>query len=194
VDARNGEVLDSVRQSGRGIAFGAGSIWIADEVGDAVVMFDPLSRQVVTRIELAPGSAPVAVAATPAVVWVAAKGSSTVERIDPVQRVATGGSTAVTGGPTDIAAAGSIWVASGPTDAVVRIDPSDGRVAQTYTAVCDEPGGLAVLGQEAWVACRRDGTVLRIGTAGVVTTAEFGFVPNDVALDGETVWVTLAAE
>ena len=81
-----------------------------------------------------------------------------------------------------------------PGPAVIRIDPTDARVAQTLTEVCDEPGGIAAVAGAAWLACRLDGTVLRIGSTGVDVTAPIGFVPNDVALDGENVWVTLSAE
>ncbi len=169
-------------------------MWIADEVGDAVTVIDPLSRRVVATISLPGGSTPAAVAAGPETVWVAAKGSSSVERIDVARRALIEGSTAVAGSPTALAVGDSIWVASGPADAVIRLDATDGRVARTYTNVCDEPGGIAPAGDEAWVTCRRDGRVLRIGTDGVRATAPVGFVPNDVAVDEQSVWVTLASE
>ena len=196
VDARTGQVLESFRQSGRGIASGAGAIWIADEVGDAVVLVDPVSRQLAATIALPTGSAPVAVATTDDMVWVAAKGASSVYRIDPVGRALVGGPTMVIAPPTDIEAGPSgVWVASGPGDALIRLEAADGRIAQTTTAICDEPGGVAVGTEGAWLTCRRDATVIRFATSGgVVGTIDVGFVPNDVALDGDTAWVTLAAE
>jgi class 3 adenylate cyclase/DNA-binding beta-propeller fold protein YncE len=195
VDSRTGAVLESFRQSGRGIGYGAGAIWIADEITESVVVIDPASRQVIDTIALPAGSAPVAVAVADEAVWVAAKGTSSVHRIDPATRRLVGGPTTVIAAPTDIAVAGEdVWVASASGDAAIRLTAADGRVAQTLTDVCDEPGGVAAAPGTAWLTCRRDGTVLRLGPAGVEATVETGFVPNDVALRGDRAWVTLAAE
>jgi streptogramin lyase len=194
VDARNGKVLDSFRQTGRGIAVGRGLVWVADEIDDAVIVTDPLSRAVVATVRLPAGTAPVAVAVGTDVVWVGAKGSSSVFRIDPATRAVKGGAIAIAGRPTAISIGDAVWVGSGPDDALIRLDPTDGRVAQTYPAICDEPGGLAAVGSSVWLTCRRDGTVLQVGTAGVNVTAKVGLVPNDVAADGDKLWVTLAAE
>ena len=63
------------------IALGAGAVWVADSLDDAVVRIDPATRAVTTTIPV--GRRPSGVAVGAGSVWVANSGDGTVTRIDP---------------------------------------------------------------------------------------------------------------
>ena len=67
-----------------GIAVGAGGVWVADTLDDAVVRIDPATRAVTTTIPV--GRSPAGVAVGDGSVWVANSGDGTVTRIDPSGR------------------------------------------------------------------------------------------------------------
>ena len=63
------------------IAVGAGGVWVADSLDDAVVRIDPNTRAVTTTIPV--GRHPAGIAVGAGSVWVANSGDGTVTRIDP---------------------------------------------------------------------------------------------------------------
>jgi peptide/nickel transport system substrate-binding protein len=135
---------------GRGpdaVAVGAGAVWVADELDDAVTRIDPVRRNAVTTVAV--GSAPSAVAVGAGAVWVANRLDGTVSRIDPrANRVVA--TIAVGGAPAGLSVSGDrVWVtaasapeptALGGGSAVMSVeDPDelaslDPAVAYTYTA------------------------------------------------------------
>jgi DNA-binding beta-propeller fold protein YncE len=91
------------------VAYGAGSLWVTDQLGHRLVRIDPATRRIVKSIPV--GGEPMAVAVAPTGVWVADALHHKVLRIDArrqvvAQRVWVGFT------PTALAASGDrIWVA-----------------------------------------------------------------------------------
>jgi YVTN family beta-propeller protein len=167
-----------------GLAFGAGSLWVANGQGRAVAEVDPDTNKVEAKIEV--GNAASAVAVGFGAVWVASAVDASVVRIDladgtpskpiPVER------------PTALAAgAGAIWVASDATGRVIRLDPRSGTPLVPID-VGNGPSGVAVGPGAVWVANRQDGTVSRIDPATeVAETVPVGHEPLAVAADQDGV-------
>jgi peptide/nickel transport system substrate-binding protein len=90
------------------LAVGAGAVWVADSLDDALVRIDPATNSVVTTIPV--GTGPVAVAIGAGSVWVANSGDGTLTRVDPAtDKVAA--TITVGGGPQAITfAGGRVWV------------------------------------------------------------------------------------
>jgi YVTN family beta-propeller protein len=90
------------------VEFGAGSIWVVDQLGDAVVRIDPASARVLARIPV--GRSPSGLAIGAGSVWTSSNLEQTVERIDPrTNRVVA--TIAVRERPRDLAVgAGGVWV------------------------------------------------------------------------------------
>jgi YVTN family beta-propeller protein len=90
------------------VAAGAGSVWVTEQLDDAVARIDPMTGKVVRSIPIGRGAGAIAVGAGS--VWAASFIDDTVSRIDPRSNrvVAT---IRVAGSPTDIAFAnGLVWV------------------------------------------------------------------------------------
>ena len=103
-----------------GLAFGAGSLWVADGQGRDVAQVDPDTNKVEDRIEV--GNAAHAVAVGSDALWVASAADATVVKID----LRSGRRTpiAVEARPSALAAGeGAVWVASEATSRVIRLDP-----------------------------------------------------------------------
>ncbi|WP_449348955.1 BTAD domain-containing putative transcriptional regulator, partial [Streptomyces shaanxiensis] len=176
-----------VGQSPDGMAYGAGSVWVANNGDDSVSRIDPHTR----AVQLIPvGSDPVAVAVSGDDVWVANSGDGTVSRInaaaDRVVDVLPVGNlpSAVAAGPA------GVWVALSGDNAIRRIDPESGRVGPAI-AVGGGPAGIGVGERTVWVANSGDGTVTPVDA---VTSQARGAVevdtgPQGVAVTEEAVWV-----
>ena len=176
-----------------GLAFGAGSLWVADGQGRTVAQVDPDTNKVEERMDV--GNAAHAVAFGSGAVWVASAVDATVVKID----LASGRTTkpiAVEARPSALAAgAGAIWVASEATARVIRLDPRSGTPLDTI-AVGNGPSGVAVGAGAVWVANRLDGTVSRIdpATDRVTEPVPVGREPRAVAADEDGVWVANAGD
>ncbi|MFC8429973.1 ABC transporter substrate-binding protein [Streptomyces sp. NPDC057253] len=176
-----------VGQSPDGLAYGAGSVWAANNGDDSVSRIDPRTR----AVQLIPvGSDPVAVAVSGDDVWVANSGDGTVSRInataDRVVDVLPVGNlpSAVAVGPA------GVWVALSGDNAIRRIDPESGRVGPPVV-VGGGPAGIGVGERTVWVANSLDGTVTPVDAAtgqarGPVLV---GTGPQGVAVTDEAVWV-----
>ncbi len=118
IEARSGVPGDPIRVGGvRGLAFGAGSLWVVSGgpghiggVRQALRRVDTESRLVQTTIPV--GSDPVAVAVTAGSVWVASRSDRAIKRVDAEQnRVDTLG---LGSAPIALAAdQNGVWVATG---------------------------------------------------------------------------------
>ena len=169
------------------LAYGAGSLWVADGQGRRVAQVAPETNRVVQRFDV--GNAARAVAVGSGALWVASAVDATVTRID-LERGGAKKSIPVDAGPTAIAAgAGGIWVASEGTGRVVELDPRTGAPLASF-AVGNGPSAVAVGPDAVWVANRTDGTVSRIdpGT-GVAEIRRTGKAPSALAADERGVWV-----
>ena len=139
------------------LAFGAGSLWVADGDGREVAQVDPGANKVVQRIEV--GNAPRVARGRRGALWAVSGVDGSVQRIDLDRRTAR--LIPIGAIPTAIVAgAGALWVASEESGTVTRIDPRSGAV------VFDRGGQRAerlAAGEGAvWVVNRQDGTLSRI--------------------------------
>ena len=107
------------------LAFGGGSLWVADGETGRVDQVDPRTNRVVAAHRPS-GNAPRGVAVAGGAVWVASAVDGQVRRIDLARR-AGAAPIDVPGGPAAIAAgAGAVWVASEEDGVVTKLDPRSG--------------------------------------------------------------------
>ena len=115
IDPRSGEILGTMELpfAPLHLAFGAGALWVTDQLDDAVVRIDPATRRVAARIAIGKGASGVAVGAGS--VWATSFLDGTISRIDPrTNRVVV--TIPVGGSPRDVAVgAGSVWTAGDAT-------------------------------------------------------------------------------
>ena len=78
---------------------------------------------------------------------------------------------------------GSVWFKSGPGD-LVRLDPSTGKVEQTYPTDLPAPLGCQGIGSTdaAIWACRRPGTYVRLTPQGRTRTVSFAGHPDQLRI------------
>ncbi len=176
----------------RGLASGAGSLWVADQQSGSLIQVDPSTFQVEERIQVGAGPTGVAIAA--GLVWVANTDDRTVSLVDPqarrlVQTVIVGN------GPAGIVADGDhVWVANSVDATVTEIDATDGSVVDTYP-VGERPVGLAVAEGAVWVANASDGTVSRVVSGDGETQAiPVGRGPTAIASAFGSLWVANAED
>jgi len=170
------------------IAFGLGSVWVA-QAGGTVSRIDPATGAVGDPIIV--GNEPSALAVGSEAVWAANGWDGTVSRIDPTnivtQEIPVGrGVSAVAVG------ADAVWVANALEDTVQRIDPDTNAVMATIR-VPKRPGGIVAGAGMVWVTGSGDGTVSKIDprTNEVVETREVGNSPVGVEASNGKLWVTV---
>src|SRR5262245_6208113 len=170
------------------IAYGAGSLWVANRADNTVVRVDPRHHRILQTIPVP--DAPTALTVTGRDVWVASFNADKVSRIsaDSNQRVRT-----VAVGPRPAAIVGDdpgVWVANSGDDTVQRIDPATSK-ADAAIRVGNGPDGLALAGRTLWVANARDNTVTHIDTTGREASAgvRVGSGPRGILVAGGNVWV-----
>src|SRR5262249_51336429 len=110
VDPRQGRIVKTIALpfAPARIVVGAGSVWVTEQLDDAVARIDPTSGKVIRSIRIGRGAGGIAFGAGS--VWAASSLDDTVSQIDPRSNrvVATIG---VAGSPTDIGfASGLVWV------------------------------------------------------------------------------------
>jgi streptogramin lyase len=104
------------------LAFGHGSVWTVDVVGETLSEYDPASMRRRTRVTVNGGDG---VVAGDSAIWVLSRTQGTITRIDPSTKESTG---VVQIGPTPAGLAvgdGAIWV--GDEDGVIRRVDEDTR-------------------------------------------------------------------
>jgi len=171
-----------------GIAFGAGSIWVANTADGTVSRIDPDKRAVVQTITVGP--LPNEVTVTGNDVWVVNFGDGTVSRISAktnttVESIRVGNQpVAIASGPS------GVWVANRGDDTIQRIDPTTGR-ADKAVDVGDSPSGIAVDGTALWVCSESEGTVSEFDPISLQpgTSVQVGGGPRGIALTPDDVWV-----
>ena len=164
IDA-NGAMHDAipVGQSPEGLAYGAGSLWVAETDDDAVQRVNPKTHEVIQTIPV--GSDPVALTVSGNHVWVANSTDSTVTEIDADTNRVVGDPIDVGALPAAIAAGPTgVWVAdSGDND--VRLIDTDSATVKKTVSVGEGPDGLLVDGSTLWVANGRDRTLTHLDAA-----------------------------
>jgi YVTN family beta-propeller protein len=151
---QRGRLLREVGEftSARGLAVGAGAVWVGDVAqpatgGSAVLRIDPETNGVTARIPVPPE--PAAIAVADGTVWVASD-NGTLSRIDPVANVVT--ATVELGGALSGVAvdANAVWVANSGTHTVARIDPETNEVVARIE-LGTRPEAIAVGEGAVWV-------------------------------------------
>jgi hypothetical protein len=195
-------VVGTLRVKGfaQGLAFGAGSLWIAS--GDRLARVDPSNDRVLANIPIAPGdSGPAGVAFGAGSVWVPVAVPGMVWRVDPasnkiVAKIPLGESLAGFIGVS--ATEGAVWVTSGEQQdgerggILMRIDPRRNRVT-LRVPLPTVPSDVAATRGSVWVAMT-NGQVLEVEAArghvvgGVDTGGPLGFTQT-IALGGGSVWL-----
>jgi hypothetical protein len=195
-------VVGTVRLNGfaQGMAFGAGSLWVA--AGDRLARVSPADDQVRASIPIASDdSGPAGVAYGAGAVWVPVAVPGSVWRVDPktnrvVAKIPLGESLAGFIGVT--ATDGAVWISSGEQQdgerggILMRIDPHRNRVA-ARVPLPGVPSDVAAAGDSVWVAMT-NGQVLEVdaGRGRVIgrvdTGGPLGFTQT-VALGGGSVWL-----
>lgn len=188
--ADGGEVQKSIALSvnAAGVTAAAGSLWVADPNGDAILRVSPAAATVVDRIPV--GGAPGALAAGGGAVWVVTTGPGAVARIDTgtdsvTQTIPLGVN------PSAVAfGAGAVWVADPSDQSLIELDPGSGAVRDTVT-LTTRPTAIAIGAGDVWVASYDEGTVTEVDPyAGVpVATTAVGQGPAALTADRSSVWV-----
>jgi YVTN family beta-propeller protein len=178
----------------RAVAFGEGSVWVANDLTGTVLRIDPQTLAMQNLIRLPTGSAPRGIAVGGGSVWVTDAIGSRVFRVDPrTNRPVGSGTSILSGDPEGVAfGRGYVWVTDETGDSVTRIDPATGQGA-VVEHVGNGPRGIAAGDEGVWVTNALDGTVSQIDPKAnrVVRTIRLGFSPDGVTLGGGAVWVAL---
>ena len=171
-----------------GIAYAAGSIWVANTADATMTRIDALTgvpekTLSVAATELAVGGG---------ALWASQRVANRVARIDPkagnvVQEIPVGN------GPTGIAfGSGAVWVANSLDGTVSRIDPETNAVAAAIPTG-NGPTSVAVDDRSVWVSNQFDGTLVRIDprTNRVARTITVGNRPQGVSVASGTALVSV---
>lgn len=187
-----GRVLGSVPvgTNPTAVAYGGGSLWVANQSDDTVMRVDPDTRQVTQTFPV--GDNPAALVATADDLWVANLADDTVTRISiPANRVVQQ-AIKVGSRPAAIGAGrGGVWVANSGDNTVQRIDAATGRT-DTAVGVGDGPNAVLVDGGSVWVANGRGGTVSRLTAASGAEAASplrVGSGPSAMVRVADDLWV-----
>jgi peptide/nickel transport system substrate-binding protein len=191
VGAHSGRVGTAIDLAGSpaAVAFGAGSVWVADPGRQIVERIDPASGAVADRIAV--GGEPGSIVWGGGAVWVASTLGGSIKRIDPAtdtvtQAVGMGGASAA----AMAFGVGGLWVADATDRALVEIDPASGSVRRTLTLDLS-PSAIAVGPRAIWVAGSDAGKVEEIDvTSGETLGAvSVGQGPSALVIDDHAVWV-----
>jgi YVTN family beta-propeller protein len=150
-----------VGQSPSGIAYGAGSIWVANTSDGTVSRIDPHTQAVTQTIQV--HAQPVAIAVTGQNIWVTNAGDGSVSQINAnspteVERIPVGNvPAAIAAGPS------GVWVANSGDNTIEHINPVTGATGPTVR-VGAGPDGLAVDAHSVWVANGTARSVTQVNT------------------------------
>jgi YVTN family beta-propeller protein len=185
----------------KGVAFGEGALWVANDKDNTLSRIDPASGEieVVEFAEFAEGgqeTGPAAVTVGAGSVWVSNSLGQSVWRVDPADLTADPVRISLLeGNPGSLTfGEGAVWVTDPEEDAIVRINPTDnGQV--TIPCTCNNPVGIGADGGAVWVASSLDGKLTRIdpGTREVVDQIQLRFSPAGVTVSPGAVWVAVRA-
>jgi YVTN family beta-propeller protein len=130
------------------IAYGNGSVWIANEADSRVTRINPVTNGSFS-FPITVGLRPRGIVVGDGAVWVTDTGDDSVSRIPP----GSGSSTSFSVGKAPVGidyGAGSVWVANSGDGTVSRIDPATSKVVATIR-VGNSPHGIAVGAGKVWV-------------------------------------------
>jgi YVTN family beta-propeller protein len=195
IDARSDNVVGAVGVGARpgGVAFGSGSVWVANADDQTVSRINPTTLQTVRTVPV--GGTPTGIAASPGAIWVAESvpGASAVAvtRIDPEfnspGRAGRIGNVDP-GGPAAIAARGNaVWVAPS-SGLLTRLDTAAERAGPAVDPNA-APAAMDVGDGAVWVTDNHADTVTRVDRTGSLTPIPVGNGPNGIAVGAGGVWI-----
>jgi peptide/nickel transport system substrate-binding protein len=180
------------------IAYGSGSLWVANLDDQSVTRIDPATHTVAKTLPVV--DTPTGLATSPGAVWVVGanptRTSVTVRRVDPqfdtvTEKMRIGN--VMPGGPGSVATRGSaVWVA--PSSGLLsRLNPQSAQVLQRI----DPNGGqtaVAVGPDAVWItdASEQASTVTRVDPTGALTPIAVGRGPSGIAVGEGAVWVAVS--
>ena len=175
------------------VAFGSGSLWVANLDDQTVSRVNPKTLQTLRTISIR--DPPTGLAASAGGVWLVASNPTatfvSVSRIDP--QFDTIGHTVrignvVPGSPGAIAARQqSVWAAPYSGE-LTRLDPQTGRVVQ-HVDPNAAPAGIDVGAGAIWVTDAIADTVTRVDPTGLLNAIPVGHGPSGIAVGDGGVWV-----
>lgn len=201
VDVRTDRVVGAVPVGSApgALAFGSGSLWVANVEDQTISRVDPAALRSLRTIPVA--GPPTGMAASAGGVWVAESnpenasrrvvGSLLVGRLDPAFDAVRG----VTRLPAVVASApgamtsqgGSLWVAPS-TGLLTRVDATTGRVLSRLDPNAS-PSGMAAGEGAVWITDAEAGDVVRVDPTGLLTPIPVGQGPSGIAAGAGAVWV-----
>jgi YVTN family beta-propeller protein len=189
IDRAAGQVVKiPVRDDPAGMAFAAGSLWVANRQGRTLSQIDPRRNALVQEIPV--GNGPSAVAAGFGALWVASSVDRKLFRVDLQRARKTAEVDLGTNAGAVATGAGAVWAASEENGSVYRIEPRPAVVSKTIR-VGNGPVAVVATDRAVWVANRQDGTVSRIdpATDSVRDIVRVGRDPVALAATDDGVWV-----
>jgi YVTN family beta-propeller protein len=195
IDPHTNSVVDQVPNVGSrpaSIAYGSGSLWVANLDDQTIARIDPNTRTV-TRVAVQ--DPPTGLATTSDAVWVvgsnAGRPSVTVRRIDPEFNTVTEKrrlGNIDPGEPGSVGTRGrAVWIA--PSSGFLsRMNPRTAKVVQRVDPNAS-PIAIAVGSDAIWVADNHATTVTRIDPTGLLTPVGVGHGPSAITLGAGAVWV-----
>ncbi len=193
IDPASGRIVAEIPVGARpgALAFGSGSLWVANLDDRTISRVDPEGDAVLRTIPV--GDSPLDVTTAAGAVWsvstVPGADSVTVRRIDPGfdEIVKTIRVASFPQGSASVAAGRGIWVAPS-LGLLTRLDPaSNTRTAEIDVA--SSPTSVAVGRDAVWVADTFADTVTRVDPTGALSTIPVGHGPAAVAIGAGAVWV-----
>jgi YVTN family beta-propeller protein len=195
IDPRGDSVIASVSVGTRpgAIAFGSGSVWVANQDDQTISRIDPATLQALPPLSVA--EVPTGLAASSNAIWVAGASpdgsgalvsaiNTVFDEVGPTERVGD----VWGGGTVRVASQGdAVWVA--PFGGLLsRLAPTNGRVVQQLDP---NSGGAAIaLGDGAvWLTDTEGDNVTRVDPSGLVKPIPVGNGPTGIAFGEGGVWV-----
>ena len=175
------------------IAYGSGSLWVANLDDQTVSRVDPIKLRTLRTFSFA--GPPTGLAAARGRVWVASSAPTarfvSVSRIDPqfdaIGRAIRIGNV-VPGSPAALEARDdSLWVAP-YSGLLTRVDPQTRRVARELDPNA-APSGIGLGDDAVWVTDSGADNVTRVDPTGLVTSLAVGHGPSGIAVGEGGVWV-----
>jgi YVTN family beta-propeller protein len=196
IDTHSNRVVGQVAVGARpsAIAFGSGSLWVANLDDETVSRMDPKTLRPLRAIPV--GGRPTGIAVAGGRVWVVRSNPTgtfvSVSRIDPqfdqIDHTARIGNV-VPGSPGAIAARGdTLWVAPFSGE-LTRVDPQTGNVVHPQLDPNAAPAGIDVGPDAVWVSDSGAGSVTRVDPTGLVRSGTVGHGPSGIAAGYGGIWV-----
>jgi YVTN family beta-propeller protein len=194
IDTGSDRVVGAVPVGNRpgGIAFGSGSLWVANLGDQTISRVDPNSRRTLPAIPV--GGQPAGIATGSHGVWVVeSPGTSSVlvGRVDPVFNTFGNavkiGNVDPTGAVAIATQVNSVWVAPS-TGLLTRLDGTSGKIAWQRDPNAS-PAGIAVGEGATWLTDPDAGNVVRVDPSGLLTPIGVGDAPTGIAVGVGGVWV-----